>query len=141
MKFKLAENHGCMKCELEALSKGDNVTIEYLKFTKESTQKIADIMQTCIKRENQELAVEQIYCSKNEFKKLAKDRRYKMKCISLLEDESETLVGVEMNFGNIEILFATQDVEYNTDKVSIGNAKIMAYPCGDYSFKVLDEEE
>ena len=62
-----------------------------------------------------------------------------MSCISLIEDGSE-LVGVEMNFGNIEIMFDMQDVEYDLDKISIQNAKIMAYPFGDYDFKTLDGE-
>ena len=60
--------------------------------------------------------------------------------MSLIEDGPE-LVGVEMNFGNIEIMFDMQDVEYDSDKISIQNAKIMAYPFGDYDFKTLDDEE
>ncbi|MEQ2372566.1 hypothetical protein WMO28_16950 [Blautia sp. CLA-JM-H16] len=140
MKFKLAKKHGCLNGKLEALSKGDNVLIEYLKFAEESVEKIEDIMQTCVKRENQELPVKQMEYSRDEFKKLQKDRRYKMKCISLIEDESGAIMAAELNFGNIEIFFETQDVEYSSDKVFIRNAQIMVYPCGDYSFKILDEE-
>ena len=140
MKFKMAKNHGCLNCNLEALSKGDNVLLEWLELTDESVRKIEDIMQVGIKRENQELLVRYIHCKKSEFEKLQKDRRYKMRCMSLIEDGPE-LVGVEMNFGNIEIMFDMQDVEYDSDKISIQNAKIMAYPFGDYDFKTLDDEE
>lgn len=141
MKFKLAKNHGCLNCKLEALSRGDNVLIKYLEFSEETAAKIEDIMQTYVKRENQELSIKQIDCSRDEFQKLQKDRRYKMKCIGLIEDELETVIATEMSFGNIEIIFEAQDVEYSSDEVLIKNAQIMVYPYGDYSFEILDGEE
>lgn len=141
MKFKLAKNHGCLNCKLEALSRGDNVLIKYLEFSEETAAKIEDIMQTCVKRENQELFIKQIDCSRDEFQKLQKDRRYKMKCIGLIEDELETVIATEMSFGNIEIIFEAQDVKYSSDEVLIKNAQIMVYPYGDYSFEILDGEE
>ena len=141
MKFKLAKDHGCLNCRLEALSKGDNVLIKYLEFSKETATKIEDIMQTHVKRENQELLIKQIDCSRDEFEKLQKDRRYKMKCIGLVEDEPEIVAAAEMSFGNIEIFFETQDVEYSSAEVLIKNVKIMVYPCGDYGFEILDGKE
>lgn len=139
MKFNLGKENKCIKCILEPLSGGESIEIKRLQFRKKSVDNIADIMQNGIKRENQELVLDAIECKKDEFEKLETRKRYKATFLSLADMGNDVVGLIEIILGNIDICYDVRNVNYSSENVNISLANVVAYPYGEYSYRVIED--
>lgn len=138
MVFNLGDKNVCRKCKLVPISGGDPIELKLVQFRKSSVAKIADIMKSEVRRDNQSLVVDSIICSKDDYNKLPK-KRYKATFEGLSDIGNNYVIAIEFVLGNIEISFDIRNVTFNGDNVLIHLAEITAYPFGDYYFDEIKD--
>jgi hypothetical protein len=139
MIFRFTEEQRCMDVKLEQL-KGDTIVdIESIIFRKQSERNIEDILLNSVRGDNQELVIDEINISKENFKKLG-DNNYKISFITLNDLGGNVVSAVEIILGNVDLRFKYDNVKFHENDVTISLAHMMVYPSGINSVKELEDE-
>lgn len=136
MTFKFTDKAECMDVKLEQINGDSLVHIELIEFRKSSAKNIEDILRNGVKGRNQDLEIDTICLSKDNFSKLS-SYRYKASFNTLIDIGDNTVKAATFTLGNVELRFNNNHVEYNGDGVIISSADMIAYPYGHYSFEEL----
>ncbi len=139
MVFRFTEQLRCMDVRLEQL-KGDTVvSIESIIFRKQSARNIEDILLNGVRGDNQELVIDEINISKENFKKLG-DYHYKISFITLNDLGGNVVSAVEIVLGNVNLRFKYDNVKFDENDVTISLAHMMVFPAGTNTVKELEDE-
>lgn len=137
MEFRFGERTDCIDVKLEELSGDTVVDIEYIKFSKSAANNIENILRNYVRSYNQDLKIDDIGLTKENFEKLG-DNRYKASFTTLVNIGENTVVAVKVTLGNVDLRYNNRNVECNKENyVKISLANMTAYPFGDYTFEEL----
>lgn len=139
MDFRFSDGAECMDVKLEQISGELVIDIEQLTFRKSSAKNIEDILKNGISKNNQELVIDEICLSRDNYKKLL-DTRYKASFITLIDVGNNVVSAAKVILGNVDLRYNNSHVKAYGDDIEIKLANMMAYPHGEYSFIELEDE-
>jgi len=140
MDFVFGDTIECADVKLEPLSKKyPEVDIEYLEFSKSFTNKIEDILNKGVRYDNQELKVNTIIMTRDNYNKMG-NYGYKAYLDTIADTGGNNIGAFRLIFGNIHIHFDNRYVKYNGDTVIIKNAEMIALDSGDYTYIELHDD-
>lgn len=138
MDFKFSNKSECMDVKLEQLSGNTVVNIDYIQFRNSSSRKIEDIFQNGVRDYNQNLVIDKILLTKENYKKI-RDLTYKATFVMLVNIENNIVKTVRFTLGNVDLRFRHEYVRYDGENVTISYANMTVYPFSENLFSELDE--
>lgn len=140
MEFRFYKEAECINVKLEEIAGNSVVDIEFLKFSKSSKENIEDILNSqMVTGKNQNLIIEHILISKENFTKLRNDCRYTAYFETLIKADGDKVAGAKFILNNIDLEFDRRNVNYDDSEENIINyANMLVYPYGKNEFKIIE---
>lgn len=138
MGLKLMQDDNRYKGTLTPISNAEQLKVKHMTFTKDAIDKIYSIMESGVKRNNQEFLIREIVFSNEDYLKLDKKRRYKAELMGPIQINGYIDL-VTFILGQMEMIFDLTSIKYENDGVHISDIKALVFPHGEYSYKTIND--
>lgn len=136
MEFKFNSAAECLDIKLEKLTGDSSVEIKYIKFDESAKKYIEDIFKNGLNNSNQNLVINQILLSKENYLSL-ENCNYKASFRTLANLGEEGVQAIEFTLSSISLNFEMKDVSFEGNEVKIHCAEITVYYSEDNSVMEL----
>lgn len=136
MKFNIDR---CRKGVLKDKKSKEEIVLRRLEIRKFSMPNLDEILNNKELENKQELVIDNIMCTKEDFRKLTDDKRYEATVDCILNNGNNVLQSMTFTLGSVGIIYDMRNVEYEGDYVIIKVAQFIIYPYATNSYKISQD--